>query len=168
MRVLLSKSQLASPPSLSTMRTLAVDNTGSTARDWCMLERNILSHIKLCLLLSFLSWAILLHARLTSDETESSAGSGSSLPLAIVLMASALISLFSGVWEYILGMRDLENKRAFLVASRCVHMIRTSNTSDAALTPNVDRPHAVVLTIISGIALCTCAILLADGSLVSG
>ena len=149
------------------MRTLAVDNTGSTARDWCMLERNILSHIKLCLLLSFLSWAILLHARLTS-ETESSASSGSSLPLAVVLMASALISLFSGVWEYILGMRDLENKRAFLVASRCVHMIHPSNTSGAVLTPNADRPHAVVLTIISGVALCTCAILLADGSLVSG
>ena len=45
----------------------AIVNTGSTARDWCMLERNILSHIKLDLLLSLLS---LLRARLSGSDDD--------------------------------------------------------------------------------------------------
>lgn len=107
-----------------TMPLRTIDNVGSTARDWCMFERNLLSHIKLSLLLSLLSWAVLLHARI-SDSTQqynvqSSIDPKSSLPLGLVFFISALVSLFSGIWEYVVGIRDLESKRAFLVASRCV------------------------------------------------
>ncbi|KAK0446817.1 hypothetical protein EV421DRAFT_1901658 [Armillaria borealis] len=48
----------------------AIENSGSTARDFCMLERNMLAHIKLALLLSVLSSSLILQARLvpTADE----------------------------------------------------------------------------------------------------
>ena len=88
-----------------------------------MLERNLLSHIKLTLLLSLLSWAVLLHARISDSidsQSKSSRESVSTLPLGLILFVSALVSLLSGIWEYIVGMRNLESKRAFLAASRCV------------------------------------------------
>ena len=99
-----------------------IDNTGSTARDFCMLERNILSHLRLALLLSLLSSAILLHARLpTPSDTEEKTpteGSKASLPIATLEMVAALAAIAAGVWEYWFGERDLRDMRAFLVANK--------------------------------------------------
>lgn len=88
-----------------------------------MLERNILSHLKLALLLSLLSSAILLHARLpTPSDSESGeeplSGSKTGLPMATLEMVAALAVIAAGVWEYWYGERDLRNMRAFLVANK--------------------------------------------------
>lgn len=96
-----------------------------------MLERNILSHLKLALLLSLLSSAILLHARLpTPSDSESGeeplSGSKTGLPVATLEMVAALAVIAAGVWEYWYGERDLRNMRAFLVADKCVCTIPSS------------------------------------------
>lgn len=89
-----------------------------------MLERNILSHLKLALLLSLLSSAILLHARLPTPSEDDSgekpppSGSKAELPMATLEMVAALAAIAAGVWEYWCGDRDLRNMRAFLVANK--------------------------------------------------
>jgi len=113
-----------------------------------MLERNILSHLKLALLLSLLSSAILLHARLPSPSDadsgeQPSSGSKAGLPMAALEIVAALAVIAAGVWEYWCGERDLRSMRAFLVA---------------------DKPHKAILTFVSGIVLTTCIILLVDES----
>ncbi|EJD02069.1 uncharacterized protein FOMMEDRAFT_87808 [Fomitiporia mediterranea MF3/22] len=126
-----------------------IENTGSTARDWCMLERNILSHVKLCLLLFLLSASVLLRTRLTSpsndtdnDEDPSTPHShAASLTLACVLMACSLVALAAGTWEYWSSDRDMRTKRAFM---------------------NANKLHPVMLTAVSGIVFAICIVLLAD------
>ena len=90
-----------------------VENVGSTARDWCMLERNILSHLRLSLLLSLLSAAILF------DAVSKSSGPLTlvDLYLVFVLMGSAAIIFIAGLYEYWLGDRSLKNRRTFLTGS---------------------------------------------------
>jgi len=94
-----------------------VENTGSAARDYCMLERNILSHLKLAILLSLLSSSLLLNARLVPDPKTQQPGS---LPLAAMEFAAAIACVVAGVWEYYNGYRDLKQARAFLVGVKSV------------------------------------------------
>lgn len=104
---------------LTTMQSHMIENTGSTARDFCMLERNILSHLKLALLLSLLSSSLLLQVRLVpGQDKEKSKSSG--IPLASVEFFAALAAVVGGVWEYYSGYWDLRKSRAFLVAVKCV------------------------------------------------
>lgn len=96
-----------------------VKNTGSNARDFCMLERNLLSHLKLALLLSLLSSSMLLRARLVPDtgglpELQSKDG----IPLAVVQIAASIAVIVAGAWEYHSGYKDLRDMRAFLVAAK--------------------------------------------------
>lgn len=96
-----------------------VKNTGSNARDFCMLERNLLSHLKLALLLSLLSSSMLLRARLVPDaggapESQSKDG----IPLAVVQIAASIAAIVAGAWEYHSGYKDLRSMRAFLVAAK--------------------------------------------------
>ena len=95
-----------------------IPNVGSTARDYCMLERNLLSHLKLALLLSILSASIILRARLVpvTDYNKEDGG----MPLASVEFAAALVCIVAGGWEYYQGYWDLKNGRAFLVATKYV------------------------------------------------
>lgn len=93
-----------------------VPNTGSAARDYCMLERNLLSHLKLALLLSVLSASILLRARLVPAEEMEKEDGG--LPLASVEFAAALLCIVAGGWEYYHGYWDLRTSRAFLVGPK--------------------------------------------------
>lgn len=103
-----------------TMLTAAtVYNTGSSARDYCMLERNMLSHVKLSLLLSLLSSSMILHARLSppaEDCLQYSLRSG--VPVASILLFSSLLSLVAGTWEYWLSDNDMRKRRAFMVANK--------------------------------------------------
>ncbi|KAG6821204.1 hypothetical protein H0H93_004025 [Arthromyces matolae] len=94
-----------------------VPNTGSAARDFCMLERNLLSHLKLALLLSLLSSSLLLRARLVPEPegTPSENKDSTTLPLASVEFAASLATIIAGVWEYHAGYRDLRDMRAFLI-----------------------------------------------------
>lgn len=85
-----------------------------------MLERNCLAHIKLALVLSLLSSAVLLRVRLAiSDHSEPGPGlTSAGLPIASLQFAAALGTLVAGMFEYHHGYRDLKNARAFLVASK--------------------------------------------------
>ena len=100
-----------------------VKNEGSAARDFCMLERNILSHFKLALLLLLLSASILLHARLPTPQGEPSTPtppSKAGLPIAILQMLAALAAILAGTWEYLIGNRDLRQMKAFLAYTKFV------------------------------------------------
>lgn len=97
------------------MNSGVLENKGSTARDFFMLERNILSHFKLAVLLSILSSSLILQVRLipsTGEEESKSSG----IPLGTVEFVTALAAIAGGVWEYYNGYRDLRESRAFLVA----------------------------------------------------
>ncbi|KAL0953775.1 hypothetical protein HGRIS_004959 [Hohenbuehelia grisea] len=128
-----------------------LENVGSTARDFCMLERNVLSHLKLALLLGLLSSSVLLRARLVPEPSSDLPGAGrdggqwsgsnKGIALASVHVAAALAVVAAGCWEYHSGFRDLRDMRAFLVSA---------------------KPHFAVMTVISAIVCVTCVILLVD------
>lgn len=96
------------------------ENTGSAARDYAMLERNLLSHIRLATLLLLLSSSLLLNARLPFTGTEApnrpSAGRTS---LASLQLAAALTAIGAGVWEYRRGYKDMQDMKGFLMATKC-------------------------------------------------
>ncbi|KAF8202172.1 hypothetical protein BJ912DRAFT_1053400 [Pholiota molesta] len=118
-----------------------VENTGSTARDFCMLERNILAHLKLALLLSLLSSSLLLQARLVPGQDNENQN-----PLRYLWHLSnslpALAAVVGGVWEYYSGYWDLRKSRAFLIAV---------------------KPHLFIISTVTGIVFATCIVLLVQG-----
>ncbi|KAF8916262.1 hypothetical protein CPB85DRAFT_1290534 [Mucidula mucida] len=116
-----------------------VANTGSTARDFCMLERNILSHVKLALLLSVLSASLLLQTRLVPSEGEDIGASHYGVPLASLQFAGALLSIAAGIWEYLSGCKDLLRMSAFLRSP---------------------KPHLAIMTVVIAVVFVTCIILL--------
>ena len=97
-------------------------NSASTARDFCMLERNILSHLKLALLLSLLSSSLLLQARLVPSTTNEQS-EASSIPLASLLFVAAIACISIGLWEYFRGCRDMRMARAFLTTPKFVYFV---------------------------------------------
>ena len=97
-------------------------NSASTARDFCMLERNILSHLKLALLLSLLSSSLLLQVRLVPSTTNAQS-EASSIPLATLLFVAAIACISIGLWEYFRGFRDMRMARAFLTTPKFVYFV---------------------------------------------
>jgi hypothetical protein len=100
---------------MSVYQPYVVENVGSTARDFCMLERNILSHLKLALLLSLLSSSVLLRARLvpTSDGADVPDYSRYGFPMAAVQFVASLAAIVAGCWEYQRGYWDMRDMKAF-------------------------------------------------------
>ncbi|KAF7370614.1 hypothetical protein MSAN_00694400 [Mycena sanguinolenta] len=86
-----------------TPRPDLVANTGSTARDFCMLERNLLSHLKLALVLSLLSSSVLLRARLVPDNTSTDSSPTTGIVVASLQFIAALAAIGAGAWEYYCG-----------------------------------------------------------------
>ncbi|TFL01965.1 hypothetical protein BDV98DRAFT_566469 [Pterulicium gracile] len=118
---------------------ILVKNEGSTARDFCMLERNFLAHIKLGVLLALLAFSILLHTRLMEEEEPDV---DQNQPKARIAMASlqiagALASIAAGYYGYHSGSKDLLAMRAFL---------------------GNEKPQLTIVTAISGIVLVTCIV----------
>ncbi|EGN96733.1 hypothetical protein SERLA73DRAFT_93304 [Serpula lacrymans var. lacrymans S7.3] len=104
---------------------ISIENEGSTARDFCMLERNFLSHVKLFLLFFLLSASALLGTRLPDPSQPGSSQEhrrSSSLPIASLHLITSLATIGAGCWEYFTGFKDFKNMRAFLVATR-IHPI---------------------------------------------
>lgn len=96
-------------------------NSGSAARDFAMLERNLLSHVRLAILLSLLAFSLLLDARLPSDSDPSSADtpmSSATVPLAALQIAACFAAIAAGIWEYQRGYKDMRESRGFLAASK--------------------------------------------------
>lgn len=104
---------------------MSVQNIGSTARDYAMLERNILAHFKLALLLSLLSASLILDARLPGLDDPSKQDrplQSARFPLAVTLFVAAVGTILAGGWEYVSNCLDLQGSKAFLVASKLVLM----------------------------------------------
>lgn len=96
----------------------SIENYGSTARDYCMLERNFLAHTKLALLLMLISSSVLLHARLDSPTNPEEHGHDKlSISLAALEIIAAFAVIGSGLWEYESGIRDMRVRQAFLHSS---------------------------------------------------
>jgi hypothetical protein len=101
--------------------SITLVNSASTARDFCMLERNILSHLKLALLLSLLSSSLLLQARLVPSTDEQT--DASSIALASLQFVIAIACISIGLWEYFRGSQDMRMARAFLTTPKFVYLI---------------------------------------------
>ncbi|KAL1762850.1 hypothetical protein FB107DRAFT_253327 [Schizophyllum commune] len=123
---------MTSLTSLRMMNKELIENTGSTTRDFLMLERNMLSHLKLAVLLALVSWSVLLHARLvplggTGDyEPDTSHHDARSLALGSVQFLAALLTIVAGGIEFHKGYQDLRNTRPFLEAPKmhlCIILI---------------------------------------------
>lgn len=98
---------------------LSREVVGSTVRDFCMLERNFLSHLKLVLLLMLLSSSALLGIRLPGPSTSDEESLGkASQPLAIIQFLAALATIAAAIWEYHSGVKDLLRVRAFFAVTR--------------------------------------------------
>ncbi|KAF6761638.1 hypothetical protein DFP72DRAFT_879209 [Ephemerocybe angulata] len=93
------------------MSSRTVKNTGSTARDFCMLERNLLAHFKLAMLLSVMTASLLLQARLVPEKEGQK--QYQRVPLASVEFACAVVCIIAGIWEYYQGYQDLVTSRPF-------------------------------------------------------
>ncbi|KAL1743264.1 hypothetical protein HDZ31DRAFT_65213 [Schizophyllum fasciatum] len=141
---------MTSLKALKEMNTERIENSGSTARDFLMLERNILSHLKLAILLALVSWSVLLHARLvplggTGDYSENTGyHDPRSIALGSVQFVAALITMVAGGLEFHKGFQDLRNTRPFLEA------------------PKV---HLMIMGIPAIVVLATCIALLVDDDL---
>ncbi|KAF7356612.1 hypothetical protein MVEN_00995300 [Mycena venus] len=118
-----------------------IANTGSTARDFCMLERNLLSHLKLALLLSLLSSSVLLRARLVPEDNPTQMSGTTGVVVASLQFTAAIAAIIAGVWEYYCGYWDLRNMHAFLVAV---------------------KPHLGIMSLVAAVVFLTCIIVLTE------
>lgn len=87
-----------------------------------MLERNLLSHVRLATLLLLLAASVLLNARLPSPS-EPSGGtphSAGSISLASIEVAAAAVAVGAGIWEYRRGYQDMQGMKGFLTANKYV------------------------------------------------
>ncbi|KAI0765654.1 hypothetical protein BD413DRAFT_164224 [Trametes elegans] len=120
------------------------ENVVSEGRDFAMLERNLLSHLRLAVLLSLLSSSLILNARLPTPSDPGSAhtpASTTGLAVAIIEVAAAIAAIAAGVWEYWQGYADMRAKRGFLRAS---------------------QTHLAVLSIVGLVVFATCLMLIAN------
>ncbi|RPD64131.1 hypothetical protein L226DRAFT_569608 [Lentinus tigrinus ALCF2SS1-7] len=100
---------------------VALEIRVSEGRDYAMLERNLLSHLRLAVLLSLLSASLLLNARLPTPSEPGSAHTQPStmgLVIAIIELGAAVVTIAAGVWEYWQSFADMKAQRGFLRASQ--------------------------------------------------
>ncbi|KAG8970827.1 hypothetical protein FRC03_000044 [Tulasnella sp. 419] len=95
-----------------------VENKGSTARDYCAMERTYLSHIRFGLVLLLLSSSLLLRARLPPPQSESEEHKevGNLLSVAlgsVYFVASMLVITMGWIW-YEHGLRGLRRDLGFI------------------------------------------------------
>ncbi|CAE6433383.1 unnamed protein product [Rhizoctonia solani] len=92
-----------------------VPNTGSAARDYCTIERTLLSFTRLGLVLFVLSVSLLLKARLPGPEDEDNeTGGAAALPLGTIYFAASLLAIVSGWMGYESDLKGLLKERAFV------------------------------------------------------
>jgi len=161
-------------PSFS-FKTVSVDNVGSEARDFngkhsvlsfespietiqIAIERTYLSHIRLGLLLSLLSAAILLNARLP-DPTKAASNQGLptyTVPLGTLFFIASILGLAAGLFNYERLWKGLKNGAAFVQSSRCAIL----SASVASILTGHHRTHTVVMGFIALLTLSTIVTLL--------
>ncbi|KAG2132791.1 hypothetical protein DEU56DRAFT_440701 [Suillus clintonianus] len=137
---------------------------GSTVRDFCMLERNFLSHIKLVLLLSLMFASALLGIRLPGPPGTGQSGDslGSfGLPIAILQFIAAMLTIAAAFWEYHTGLDDLMKVRAFFVVNRQVCSFKDPLIM---LITVVRRIHHIIMAAVTTIIVATCIIYVVKSS----
>ncbi|KAI0358103.1 hypothetical protein OH77DRAFT_1518835 [Trametes cingulata] len=120
------------------------ENVASEGRDYAMLERNLLSHLRLAVLLSLLSSSLLLHTRLPTPSDPGSAQtppSTTGLAVAIIEVIAAIAAIGAGIWEYWQGYADMRAQRGFLRAS---------------------QTHLAVLSVVGLVVFATCLMLISS------
>ncbi|KAJ1310399.1 hypothetical protein OPQ81_007137 [Rhizoctonia solani] len=104
-----------SPSRSSTSSSSFVPNTGSAARDYCTIERTLLSFSRLGLVLFVLSTSLLLKARLPGPEDEDTeTGGPAALPLGTIFMVTSILAIISGWMGYESDLKGLREERAFV------------------------------------------------------
>ena len=86
-----------------------------------MLERNLLSHLRLAVLLSLSFASLLLNARLPTPSDPGSAQTPQSktgLAISWMELIAAVLSIAAGFWEYWQGYIDMKTQRGFLRATQ--------------------------------------------------
>lgn len=124
-----------------------------------MLERNLLSHLRLAILLMLLASSVLLNAKLpsSSDPSGDTPSSHASTPLASIQVAAAITAIGSGIWEYRRGYQDMKDMKGFLLASKLV--LHDNFVSRANF---FQRSHLYVMTGVALVVFATCIVLIAD------
>jgi hypothetical protein len=125
-----------------------------------MLERNLLSHLKLALLLSLLSWSVLLKARLVPDDQENPSEMSGTIGVVVASLQfmAALAAILAGVWEYYCGYWDIRNMHAFLVAVK----YETIQSSAHCSCLSLNRPHLAIMSFTATVVFLTCIIVLVE------
>ncbi|KAH8103986.1 hypothetical protein BXZ70DRAFT_1005538 [Cristinia sonorae] len=127
--------------------TLRVPIHGSNVRDFAMLERNFLTHVRFAVVLSLLSSSLLLNTRLPSPsepEGTTPPHSKATIPIAVLQVVAAVVAVFAGLWEYERGFRDMHTMKAFLTAT---------------------KPHTIIMFGVSMVVFATCIVLVADAGI---
>lgn len=134
------------------------ENTGSAARDFAMLERNLLSHVRLATLLLLLAASVLLNARLPapSDPSGGTPHSAGNIPLASIEVAAAVVAIGAGIWEYRRGYQDMQDMKGFLTANKYalrIHVYAVFIVSQATFLC-----HAIIAAVV----FASCIVLISD------
>ena len=136
------------------------ENTGSTARDYLMLERNLLTHLKLALLLSIVASSVLLKAKIVPSGGDGSQEGGRRsgwLALASFEFVAALFTIGAAVWQYFDASEDMRRARPFMESSR---YNRAYSFFPQVLT-GVQRVHTAIMTGVVAVIFTTCIVYLA-------
>ncbi|KAI0091652.1 hypothetical protein BDY19DRAFT_991336 [Irpex rosettiformis] len=121
------------------------DNIGSAARDFAMLERNLLSHIRLACILLLLSSSLLLQSRIPGPENKTpTTHMTARTALASFQFAASLIAIAAGTWEYRRGYKDMRDMKGFLMAT---------------------KPHFYVMSVISIVVFASTIVIIVDKNL---
>ncbi|KAI0741694.1 hypothetical protein C8Q80DRAFT_1274083 [Daedaleopsis nitida] len=116
----------------------------SEGRDYAMLERNLLSHLRLAILLCLLSASLILNARLPTPAdpgSEHTPHTKTGLAIAIIEVIAAVAAIAAGVWEYWQGYADIKSQRGFLRAS---------------------KTHLAILSVLGVVVFATCLMLISN------
>ncbi|KAF8334194.1 uncharacterized protein EI90DRAFT_521650 [Cantharellus anzutake] len=105
---------------------IGIRNVGSTARDFCAIERNYLSHARLGLLLSLLSSSILLRSRLSSQTDNSVGFTEAAVPLSSVYFIASLCTVITGWYAYEESGRQMKQGVGFVGGFRIHEIVLSS------------------------------------------
>ncbi|KIY53361.1 hypothetical protein FISHEDRAFT_13189, partial [Fistulina hepatica ATCC 64428] len=98
------------------------ENVGSTTRDFLMIERNVLAHLRLALTLFFLACSTLVvHSSIW--------GRDASVALASVEMFAAVLAIIAGAYQYERMYRAVSGWRAFILPETRPHLVLMSIVS---------------------------------------
>ncbi|KAI0078704.1 hypothetical protein K474DRAFT_1706269 [Panus rudis PR-1116 ss-1] len=116
---------------------------GSDARDYAMLERNLLTHLRFATVLILLAASVVLNVRLPQTSGPAPV-LAPGVALASLHVAAALICIVAGIWEYQRSFKEIRDMKAFLSAT---------------------KPHLIIMTILSAVVFATCIAFIVDKSL---